>query len=312
MERPAITTMAAVAALAGVATLSATYSGRRASARAHWQPPSGPTIHTSTLDARVVGAAGPPIVLLHGLVASGVFWGATYDRLADDHRLIIPDLLGFGRSPRPAAGYRPDDHVDALVSCLDDLGVTEPALIGAHSLGTLIALRLAATHPGRVSSIVAFGPPVYPDTAAAKAHVSATGPMARLLVLPGDTAEIVCRWVCRHREVAGRLAVIANPGLPAPVAADAVQHSWASYSQTLERVLLAADAPTWLDDVQCPVRLVAGVDDPVVDHAFLGRLAARHANVTVERWDGGHELPLARAEDCVKVLRRATAALSDS
>ena len=116
-------------------------------------------------------------MLLHGLVASGIYWGAAYDRLGHNHRLVVPDLLGFGRSPRPTSGYGPDDHVRALVTCLDELGVAEPVTIGAHSLGTLIAIRLAATHPDRVSRVVAFGPPVYPDRRSALAHVGATSPM---------------------------------------------------------------------------------------------------------------------------------------
>ena len=243
------------------------------------------------------------MVLLHGLVGSGMYWGAAFDELALDHRLVVPDLLGFGRSPRPAAGYGPDDHVDALLGCLDELGVTEPVVIGAHSLGTLIAIRAAATHTERVERVVAFGPPLYPDRAAAVTHVGGTSPMGRLFVLPGRTAERACRWVCNHRDLASRLAVATHPGLPPPIAADSVQHTWDSYSETLERVILEADAPTWLASVACPVRLIAGDRDCVVDHSFLLQLRAGHPQVTVDDWTGGHDLPLGRPQDCVAAIR---------
>jgi pimeloyl-ACP methyl ester carboxylesterase len=279
---------------------------RRRQGQVAWVASTGRSAGTHALAARVLGAQGSPILLLHGLVASGIYWGGAFDRLADDHRLIVPDLLGFGRSPRPATGYGADDHVAAVIACLDELAIHEPVLIGAHSLGTLVALRMAATHPDRVSAIVAFGPPLYPDEATARAHVAATGPMARLFVLPGIAAEMACGWVCRHRALAGRLAVLTHPGLPALIAADGVEHSWASYSETLGHVLLEADPHALLDSGQCQVRLVAGDADRVVDHDFLHELAEMCPRVIVERWQGKHDLPIARADDCVRLIRQVT------
>lgn len=186
-------------------------------------------MQTSTLSARTLSDSGSPILLLHGLAASGLYWGGEYDRLADHHSIVVPDLLGF-RPPRPVSGYGPDDHADAVLACLDDLGIAEPVIIGAHSLGSLIALGLAAAHPHRVAAIVAFGPPMYPNEAAAGAHVAATRPMGSPLVLPGGIAEKACQWVCNHRELAGRLAVLTHPGMPREIAADGVQHTWPSYS----------------------------------------------------------------------------------
>jgi len=287
----------------GVASV-ATYGYRRGR-RPRWTPPGGRVVQTSSLSVRVLGDTGPPVLLLHGLVASGLYWGGVYDRLADHHRLIVPDLLGFGRSPRPAAGYGPDDHVEAVRICLDDLGIDEPVLIGAHSLGTLIALRLGATHPERVTGIAAFGPPLYPDSGAARAHVTATSPMGRLFVLPGRTAERACRWVCDHRTLAARLAVLTHPGLPPEIAADVVQHTWTSYSQTLQLVVLAAEASTWLDQVKCPVHVVAGDHDPVVDHAYLRQLADAHHNIELHEQPGRHDLPLTHPAGCATRIAAA-------
>jgi pimeloyl-ACP methyl ester carboxylesterase len=263
-----------------------------------------------SLTARVLGSMGSPIVLLHGLVASGLYWGGEYDRLAQGHRLVVPDLLGFGRSPRPAAGYGPDDHVGALVTCLDDLGIDAPAVIGAHSLGALVALRLATTHPQRVRAIVAFGPPLYANPRAARAHVAATSPMGRLFVLPGRTAEHACRWVCNHRAAAAGLAILTHPSLPRAVAADAVQHTWASYSESLREVILGPDAPVRFDRVRCPVHLVAGDRDAVVDIPHLRRLATGHDNVELTVWAGRHDLPLSHPADCIATIAAAVGAPS--
>lgn len=286
-----------VATGAAVTGGAASYAYRRRR-RAGWTAPAGRVVQTSSLSVRVLGDHGPPVLLLHGLVAAGFYWGGAYDRLAAGHRLVVPDLLGFGRSPRPASGYGPDGHADAVRTCLADLGIDEPVVIGAHSLGTLIALRLAATSPERVRGIAAFGPPLYPDRRSARAHVGATSPMSRLFVLPGRSAERVCRWVCGHRAVAARLASVIRPELPPEIAADAVQHTWTSYSSTLQEVILDAGAAAWLPQVRCPLHLVAGTRDPVVDHHFVRRVARTHDTVELDERPGHHDLPLSRPEDC--------------
>lgn len=260
-----------------------------------WTAPGG-TQHRGALAARVLGD-GPPLVLLHGLVGSGLSWGGAFDRLAGSHQLVVPDLLGFGRSPRPAHGYDADAHVEALVRCLDEVGATAAAVIGAHSAGTTVALRLAVTHPARVRSVVAFGPPLYPTPAAARAHVRAMGPMGRLFALPGPLAAAACTWVCNHRSLAARVAVATHPHLPAPVAADSVQHTWASYSETLRHLVLSAEASAWVPTVACPVQLVAGDRDRVTDLPYLTTLG-----VPLDIWSGDHHLPLHHPDRCVDRL----------
>lgn len=273
--------------------------------RPAWAPPEGAVRRAGPLAVRLSGK-GRPVLLLHGMIGSGRFWGRAYDELAERHLLIVPDLLGFGRSEHPERGYRPDDHAAALAAALDDLGLDDPLTIGAHSLGCVVALRLAASHPGRVGGIVGFGPALFPDDAAARRRIGATGSMARLFVLPGNAGKAACQWVCDHRGVAAALARWTHPSLPAPLADDAVAHSWPSYSETMERCLLTGEPASWLPAVGVPVRLVAGDRDRVVDHAFLAGLARRHPHVSFERWPGDHRLPLTAPDRCRHAVGGAT------
>lgn len=260
-----------------------------------WSPPRG-VEHRGSLAARVLGD-GPPVVLLHGLVGSGVYWGGAFDAIADRHRLVVPDLLGFGRSPRPAHGYTAQDHVAALVACLDEVGAVGAAVVGAHSAGTAVALRLAVTHPERVRAVVAFGPPLYPTPESARSHLAAMGPMARVFTLPGPLAAAACRWVCNHRSLAARIAVVTHPRLPPAVAADSVQHTWWSYTETLQSLILSAEAQRWLSGVRCPVQLVAGDRDPVTDLTYLETLG-----IPLAVWRGDHHLPLRYPSMCADLV----------
>ena len=83
-------------------------------------------------------------------------FGAPYDRLATTGRVVVPDLLGFGRSLHETRqSFSTEDHLDALDQLADRTGLFERRwTIGAHSMGSTVALRWALRHPDRVERIV--------------------------------------------------------------------------------------------------------------------------------------------------------------
>ena len=300
MRTRRVTTPVAVAA-----TVIAVWQvrGRRRQRALDWSRSSA-TAHDAGLHVRRLGESGPVVLLLHGLAASGGYWGASYDGLGAVSRLVIPDLLGFGASPRPAHGYGPDEHVDAILDCLNQLGLGgEPLIIGAHSLGVLVALRLADRRPGLVLGIAGFDPPVYPDRSTAREHLGRLGVMAQLSTVDEHVAHALCTWVCAHRRAAGVLARVLMPALPGPIAAAGVEHSWPSFSETLERVILSGEARAWIDGITTPVEFIVGASDRAMDVPYLQELAASHSNLNLRIWpETGHDLPLTRSVDAVDVL----------
>lgn len=272
----------------------------------HWSPAAG-HLHRGTLTTRTVGD-GPPLLLLHGLAGSGRFWGSDYDQLAVDRRLIVPDLLGFGDSPKPDVGYGPDDHADAVAGVLVELAGRRPAVVAAHSLGCVVALRLATRHPDLVSGIVGFGPPLYRDPDHARERLSNMGLLVRLFALGTPGAKAVCEWVCcAHPAAAATLARALRADLPGPIAEDGVRHSWTSYSETLRRVIMDAGGVASLRQVEVPVHLVAGDADPITDLGFLEDLTGPLGNVRLSVWSGGHDLPLTQPQECAEAIRGAFA-----
>jgi pimeloyl-ACP methyl ester carboxylesterase len=275
-----------------------------------WSPPRGREHHGS-LHARVLGEehpAGVAVVLLHGFMGSNRYWGGAFDALAADGPLVVPDLLGFGDSPKPAAGYGADSHADAILATLDELGITGPLVLAGHSFGGQLALRLAARLPGRVRALVIFGPPLFADPEAARARVAGMDHLGGLLTLDTPTARRLCIWFHQHRRASAGLARLLRPELPPPIARDAASHTWASYWGTMEGVILAAQGERWLAERRAPVRLVVGSEDGMVDTTYLGALVARYPAVTLRRvQDGGHHLPLTHPALCVEEVLRARA-----
>ena len=75
------------------------------------------------LFARTGGDHNTAVVLLHGLVSTGELFGANFDQLAEGNRLVVPDLLGFGRSiDHSRESFSPEAHLEALDELADPLG----------------------------------------------------------------------------------------------------------------------------------------------------------------------------------------------
>jgi pimeloyl-ACP methyl ester carboxylesterase len=117
---------------------------------------------------------GPPVVLLHGLGATNASMLPTLVELARDHRVVAPDLPGFGESEKPIRAYDPAFFAHWLASFLDALGVERAVVIG-NSMGGRVALELGLTAPTRVDRLVLFAPSL-----AFKRFRAAT-PLVRLL-----------------------------------------------------------------------------------------------------------------------------------
>lgn len=78
----------------------------RLSGRITWAPPARRSGRAG-LAYRLEGHGVPATVLVHGLFASGRYWGKAYDGLARDSALMVPDLAGFGRSVEVVDGFGP-------------------------------------------------------------------------------------------------------------------------------------------------------------------------------------------------------------
>jgi 3-oxoadipate enol-lactonase len=78
---------------------------------------------------RVTGR-GPPLVLLHGLMASGAMFDPLAELLRDDFRLLIPDLRGHGQSGEMGGPYDPATMAGDLESVMAEAGFARANLLG--------------------------------------------------------------------------------------------------------------------------------------------------------------------------------------
>ena len=120
----------------------------------HFDPVDGVRLHWAELGDCT---AKPPLVLLHGLTDSYRTWRQLAPRLANDRRVLMPDLPGHGLSGRPDASYQLGWYADVMArwleTVLDAAGVERADVVG-HSFGGGVAQMMLLRCPERIRRLV--------------------------------------------------------------------------------------------------------------------------------------------------------------
>jgi pimeloyl-ACP methyl ester carboxylesterase len=249
---------------------------------------------------------GPPLLFLHALGASGRYWREGLGMLPDRYRCLMPDLLGFGRSPKPECDYTVDDHLVAIRGTLRRLRTAhEPLVIVGHSLGAILAAEYAARYPTSVAGLILLGLPRYASNAEAVAYISEHGQwMARITVRNGRMAHAVHRGMVALRPLLALLVPLLVRDMPRPIAADALRHTWQSYSGTLAHCILSHDVTPALTVLTgLPILALHGEDDPAAPIASVRALAATIPNLTLVAMGDGHHLFLPENAACLTAIQ---------
>ena len=213
----------------------------------------------------LVGGAGPPLLLVHGLGGLASNWRLVAPALASERRVLVPELPGHGgSSPLPSRpGGRPDldPFADAVLAVAQAEGAVPAPWVG-HSLGGLVALRAAVRRPDAVAGVVlAAAAGITSASRVGEATVTLMG-----VLRPG-------RLVGRHRARVSRSRLgrtltfgwwaVADPAGFEPEMAEAFLSGPPQHTDTLTagRALVAGDPRADLDRVDCPCLCLWGAND---------------------------------------------------
>ena len=157
------------------------------------------TVHGDRVAYRDEGS-GEAILLIHGMGGSSETWSGVIPLLAENYRVIAPDLLGHGQSDKPRGDYSVGAFAVLLRDLLDELGITRVTVVG-HSLGGGVAMQFAHQHRQYCERMVLISSGGFGDD---------VGRVLRLLSLPGS--EIVLPMLASRPAVAAGNAVRALVG----------------------------------------------------------------------------------------------------
>ncbi|MBD2346924.1 alpha/beta fold hydrolase [Anabaena subtropica] len=106
----------------------------------------------------------PPLLFLHnfGGGASAYEWSKVYPAFAPTHRILAPDLIGWGESAHPVKDYQIKDYLTAIAEFITQT-CHEPVKVIASSLTAALTIRLAITHPNLFDSLYLICPSGFDD-----------------------------------------------------------------------------------------------------------------------------------------------------
>ena len=111
-----------------------------------------------TATAIIEAGDGPPLLLLHGgIECGGAMWAPVLTRLAEHHRVVVPDIPGLGESA-PVARLDVDTFEGWLTALVDQLALQQPTVV-AHSLIGSLAAGFATRNTGVIGRLVIYAAP---------------------------------------------------------------------------------------------------------------------------------------------------------
>lgn len=267
-----------------------------------------------------VCGTGPVLLLLHGFPQNRAIWQPIKAALSSHFTLVMPDLRGYGASPKPQsdsshATYSKRAMARDLVALMDQLGFREFGVVG-HDRGARVAHRLAADHGDRVSKLLLLdiSPTLamYEQTdmtfAAGYWHwffLIQAYPLPETLI--GQRPDffmnefMVKRYPGRHLFEPSRWESYLA-GMRDPACLHAMCEDYrASFSIDLEHDRADRDAG---DRLQMPLRVLWG-EHGMIQKCFtpLDDWAAVAVNVSGRTIDSGHYIPEERPEELTEEIR---------
>lgn len=112
--------------------------------------------------------SGRPVVLLHAFPLSRAVFQAQLGGLADQARVVAPDLRGFGESPGPGDDEPTLDLMaDDVAALLDRLGI-DTCILGGLSMGGYVVMSMLRRHPDKIAAVVLIDTKAAADDAGAR------------------------------------------------------------------------------------------------------------------------------------------------
>ncbi|MYY04762.1 MULTISPECIES: alpha/beta fold hydrolase [unclassified Streptomyces] len=247
---------------------------------------NGATLHYDDLGP----STGLPVLLIHGHPFNRTLWTPQSAALtAAGHRVITPDLRGYGASDVTPGQVYLSDFADDLVGLLDLLGI-DRAVVGGVSMGGQIAMEVQRRHASRVRALVLSDTSAPAETPEGRTFRNQLADRLLAEGMDGYADEVIGKMLASYNVTA--LPEVAAHVLGMMRATDP-RGAAAALRGRAER----ADYRDTLAATPCPVLVVVGADDaytPVADAETITRLAP-HATLHVI--EGAGHLPGAEQPD---------------
>jgi len=227
---------------------------------------------------------GTPVILLHGIGRTGKVWEHVVRELSLlNQRVVTFDLLGFGASPKPNwVRYDIDDHAAAVIASIDKLKPTQPLVIVGHSMGCLVAVRVARLRPDLVRHLVLFEMPLYEGL-----------PQKAYYRMRTNLYFKFYDWVIRYQpgfdeESARRIERLARK----IVGFEVTRETWQPFIKSLRNTIMQQTADQDIPLLTMPMDVIYGSYDMLVIRGELANIFGSHERISRKTIPAGHSISL--------------------
>ncbi|MEE8603093.1 alpha/beta fold hydrolase [Euzebya tangerina] len=263
------------------------------------------------------GADHPPIVLLHGWLASAdLNWFTNYEEMGKLARVIAPDHRGHGRGTRHSSPFRLADVADDVAALIRHLDLG-PSIIVGFSMGGPITQLLWQRHPDVVAGVVLC------STASEFRFGPLSGAQWRWMsVYQVGTRLLPRSWLewALVAQLRGKLPVSITPVIspemedaapPIPWLVGEIERGDAEDVSEAGRELGRFDSRGWIGGMDRPAAVIVTTRDRLVPLTSQLELAARIPHALITEVEGDHDAAAANATEFNAALQQSVAYITD-
>lgn len=232
---------------------------------------------------------GPPIVLLHGLWGGLNEWEPIIDALAENHRVIVMDFIGFHGSDKPDVQYHNALLSQFLAGFIETLQLRDVILMG-HAMGANSATYTAYHHPGNIGGLILVDGAGYRNPERDLSQPLSEGMIRFRRVAMGSSLEST-RGLLERR--------VLNPTFVTDEWVDAAYRMWVNSAAAIGDMLLEGGDLTAdeMRQINLPTLIVWGAEDKVFSPDNAERLGNDIEGSVVRIIDRAGHLPQIEATD---------------
>lgn len=231
------------------------------------------------------GKNKPTIVLLHGIAATSKTWKPLLEELDTEvNRVIVLDLLGFGKSIKPAnCNYTVDDHVSYIRKTLKKLKIKKPYKLVGHSMGAIIAARYGSLFSRDIEKLYLLSLPVYHDLSSAT-------------IIARKAKDFYLRayeFILQNKDFTIKNSQLIRSLLRIEDGIDITESNWDSFKLSLKNTIIRQDTYNDIQNTKFPVCVMYGSFDEFLVQEIVDNLSS-FENVDVIRLSAVSHLMSAR------------------
>lgn len=245
------------------------------------------------LPAEFSAGSGPVVLFIHGAQQDHSCWTLPSRWCArHSYRVLAPDLPGHGRNPGPALASV-EAIADWLIALLDELKIEQAIPVG-HSLGSLIALDLAARYPQRVRQFVQVTPSLPMPVAPALLDATQSNPAQAMQIINSFS------YTQQSQLGGSRVPGLWLTGLNSRLMQ---RQPTASLFTDMNACNAYQRDLSSLNEIHIPALIIAGKQDRMTPPKMARQIVQALPQATLVEINGGHALMAEQPDDFLNALR---------